>query len=98
MLDQLTARVQALVESEDAFGFDTRIVVADLGCIFIYGTQTPLVVSNEDRAADTVLRLSADDLQAMLDGTLAPLNAFMMGKLAVEGDLGKAMKLAELFR
>lgn len=98
MLDQLTARVHALVESEDAFGFDTRIVVKDLGCIFIDGTQTPVAVSNDDRAADTVLRLTADDLQAMLDGTLAPLNAFMLGKLAVDGDLGKAMKLAELFR
>jgi putative sterol carrier protein len=98
MLDNLTARVQQLVDGIDPFGFELRIVVADHGCIFIDGTNGKIVVSNDDRAADTVLRVSAKNLQSLLDGTLQPLNAFMLGKLRVDGDLSKAMQLSRLFR
>ncbi|HZW60031.1 MAG TPA: SCP2 sterol-binding domain-containing protein [Woeseiaceae bacterium] len=98
MLEDLTARVLRLVDGEDAFGFDIRIVVADLGCIFIDGNREPIEVSNEDRAADTVLRVNASDMLALLDRRLAPLNAFMLGKLSVDGDLSKAMQLTALFR
>lgn len=96
MLDHLTARVLELVDGEDAFGFDIRIVVADLGCIFVDGSKHPIEVSNEDRAADTVLRVNAEDMLAMLNQTLAPLTAFMLGKLKVDGDLKKAMQLTNL--
>lgn len=98
MLEQLTARVEDLVDGEEAFGFEIRVVVRDLGCIFVDGTRDPIVVSNEDKAADTVLRLNATDMLAMLDRKLQPLNAFMLGKLQVDGDLSKAMQLTGLLR
>lgn len=96
MLEQLTARVEDLVDGEEAFGFEIRIVVRDMGCIFVDGTRDPIVVSNEDKAADTVLRLNAADMLALLDRELQPLNAFMLGKLQVDGDLSKAMQLTDL--
>lgn len=46
-----------------------------------------------DDPADVTLTASADDFQAMLAGELNPTTAFMTGKLAVDGDMGKAMAL-----
>ena len=39
------------------------------------------------------LTASADTFQSILSGDLNPTSAFMSGKLAVDGDIGMAMKL-----
>lgn len=46
-----------------------------------------------DDEADVTLRASAETFQAILAGELNPTGAFMTGKLAVDGDMGMAMKL-----
>merc|ERR1712018_712173 len=45
---------------------------------------------------DVTLRLKDDDFQKMFSGKLKPTTAFMTGKLKLEGDMGKAMKLERL--
>jgi putative sterol carrier protein len=50
-------------------------------------------VTEEDGAADTTLKVSWEDWQAMTDGTLDGMTAFMQGKLKVEGDMSNAMQL-----
>lgn len=54
-------------------------------------------VSTEDGDADTTIKVSWDDWQAMADGTLDGMTAFMQGKLKVEGDMGNAMQLQGVF-
>ena len=54
-------------------------------------------VSNDDGPADTVFRMSAEDLSAMLQKNLAPMMAYMQGKLKVDGDLNQAMQLSSIF-
>ena len=49
-----------------------------------------------DDAADVTLSADADTFQAILDGDLDPTAAFMSGKLAVDGDMGMAMKLGSV--
>ena len=44
-------------------------------------------------AADTTIKISWDDWQAMADGQLDGMTAFMTGKLKVEGDMSNAMQL-----
>ena len=44
-------------------------------------------------AADTTIKVSWDDWQALASGTLDGMTAFMTGKLKVEGDMGNAMQL-----
>lgn len=39
------------------------------------------------------LRTSADDFAGMVAGKLNPMQAFMMGKIKIQGDTGIAMKL-----
>jgi putative sterol carrier protein len=50
-------------------------------------------VNEEDGAADTTIKVSWDDWQAMAAGQLDGMTAFMTGKLKVEGDMSNAMQL-----
>jgi putative sterol carrier protein len=50
-------------------------------------------VTEEDGAADTTIKVSWDDWQAMSNGQLDGMTAFMQGKLKVEGDMSNAMQL-----
>ncbi|QPQ55186.1 SCP2 sterol-binding domain-containing protein [Allosphingosinicella flava] len=50
-------------------------------------------VTEDDGAADTTIKVSWDDWQALANGQLDGMTAFMMGKLKVEGDMSNAMQL-----
>jgi putative sterol carrier protein len=50
-------------------------------------------VSEENGAADTTIKVSWADWQAMAAGQLDGMTAFMTGKLKVEGDMSNAMQL-----
>ena len=50
-------------------------------------------VTEDDGDADTTIKVSWDDWQAMAAGQLDGMTAFMTGKLKVEGDMGNAMQL-----
>ena len=47
-----------------------------------------------DDDADVTMSATAETFKAILDGEENPTAAFMSGKLAVDGDMGMAMKLA----
>ena len=49
--------------------------------------------SEEDGPADTTLKVSWADWEAMSSGQLDGMTAFMQGKLKVEGDMSNAMQL-----
>jgi putative sterol carrier protein len=53
--------------------------------------------SEEDGQADTTIKVSWDDWQAMAGGQLDGMTAFMQGKLKVEGDMSNAMQLQGVF-
>ncbi len=54
-------------------------------------------VSTEDGDADCTVGVSLEDLQSIVAGELDPTAAFMQGKLKVDGDMGVAMKLGQVF-
>ncbi|MBN9070465.1 MAG: SCP2 sterol-binding domain-containing protein [Rhizobiales bacterium] len=62
------------------------------GVIVIDGTS----ISTEDAPADCTIKLSLEDLEALVAGDLSPTAAFMQGKLKVEGDMGVAMALSQI--
>lgn len=47
-----------------------------------------------DEDTDVTLSADADTFKSILEGDINPTSAFMSGKLAVDGDMGMAMKLA----
>jgi putative sterol carrier protein len=89
----LTPRLAAFSELDATlkvdFGSDT---------IFIDGTQTPATLTHEDKDANCTIAISAENMAALLHGTLDPTMAYMTGKLKVTGNTGIAMKLAHILK
>ncbi len=50
-------------------------------------------VTEEDGPADTTIKVSWADWEALSSGQLDGMTAFMQGKLKVEGDMSNAMQL-----
>ena len=63
------------------------------GIIVIDGSVVPNTISNSDRETDCTIGITVENLQALLDGELNGVSAFMSGKIKVEGDMSVAMKL-----
>jgi putative sterol carrier protein len=53
-------------------------------------------VSEADVPADTDIRISWDDLQALKRRELDPMSAVLQGRLRIEGDMANAMQLTGL--
>ena len=93
MSDVISSAVAALNE-KDSSGFDStaKFVIEGEGSIVIdeNGARAG------DDEADVTLTADADTFQSILEGDLDPAAAFMGGKLAVDGDMGVAMKLGSV--
>ncbi|WP_394999261.1 SCP2 sterol-binding domain-containing protein [Sphingomonas sp.] len=63
----------------------------DEGVLMLDGAANQ--VTEDDGVADTTLKVSWDDWQALAAGQLDGMTAFMTGKLKVEGDMSNAMQL-----
>ena len=72
-------------------GKKVKLDYGDEGVIMLDGASN--TVSEEDGDADTTIKVSWADWQAMADGQLDGMTAFMTGKLKVEGDMSNAMQL-----
>jgi len=96
-LEENTNMFKEKVADAEGFSDTVKIDFKGEGVIFVDGSTTPPTVSNDDNEADVTLIISEDDFAGLLDGSLNPQMAFMMGKLKIEGDMGLAMKLAQMF-
>ncbi len=94
MSDVVTEAVAALNAKMDGAGFDgaAKFVIEGEGAIVIDADGAR--ASDDD--ADVSLTADTETFKAILDGELNPTTAFMTGKLAVDGDMGQAMKLASV--
>lgn len=72
-------------------GKTVKLDFGDAGTIMLDGVGNK--VSEDGGDADTTIKINWDDWQAMADGQLDGMTAFMTGKLKVEGDMGNAMQL-----
>ena len=86
---ELTAKMQE--NSAWLPGKTVKLDFGDEGTILMDGkTET---VTEDGGEADTTIKISWDDWQAMAAGQLDGMTAFMTGKLKVEGDMSNAMQL-----
>jgi len=94
MSEKIAAAVDALNGKLDGADFDgsAKFVIEGEGAI--------VVDANGARASDeeteVTLTADADTFEAMMSGDLNPTSAFMSGKLALDGDMGMAMKLGSV--
>ncbi len=96
-LEQYTALVTEKTAEAADLNKKIKFDLTDDGIIHVDASTSPPVVTNEDLEADVTFVLSSDNFEGLLDGSLNPQMAFMMGKLKIDGDMGLALKLAEIF-
>lgn len=97
MLEELTQKVIENVQKHEPFGFNVRFDLTEGASIYVSGGSSPISVSNDSNPADTVFIVDSKDLESMLDGNMSPMSAYITGKMKIEGDMGKAMKLSSIF-
>ena len=97
MLEELTKKIQVAVSKKAAFGFNVRFDLDEGDSIYVLAQSEPVQVSSAKDPADTVFKVSNANLDAMLDGKLSPMSAYITGKMKIEGDMGKAMQLSSMF-
>jgi putative sterol carrier protein len=72
-------------------GKRVKLDFGDEGVVMLDGVGN--AATEEDGAADTTIKVAWEDWQAMREGKLDGMTAFMQGKLKVEGDMSNAMQL-----
>jgi putative sterol carrier protein len=94
MSDTLNAAVSALNDKISGEGFDAtaKFVLGDEGSLIIDASG----VRAGDDDADVTLTADVDVFQQIFEGEMNPTAAFMSGKLTIDGDMGAAMRLANL--
>ncbi len=97
-LAAITQKIAAAVGENSGIGKVVKLDFGDMGQITIDAANVPNIVSNDDKPADTTIRISIDDLKALASGALDPMAAFMMGKMKIDGDMMLAQRLAPLLR
>ncbi|MEW5985726.1 MAG: SCP2 sterol-binding domain-containing protein [Chloroflexota bacterium] len=98
----LFSRMPAAFKSDKAAGLNATVLFDLSGPD---GGQWAVTVANgactvNQGAAEkptATVRMTASDYADMMSGRLNPINAFMMGKVKVEGDLNTVMKFQTLF-
>lgn len=100
--DDIFEKLPGQIQEAKAEGFSATIQFDLSGDS---GGQWYVTVDNGDAAVEkgsadepaATIRMSASDFVDMMTGDLDPMNAFMMGKVKVEGDLNTVMKFQTLF-
>ncbi|TCP43292.1 SCP2 sterol-binding domain-containing protein [Rhodovulum marinum] len=94
MSDVIDKVVEMLNDKIDG-GFDgvAKFAIEDEGDVIVDSSGAHAGEAN----ADVTLIATLDTFRSMMEGELNPTAAFMTGKLKIEGDMGKAMQLAQIF-
>lgn len=92
MSDVIEQAVAKLNEKLGAGGFDgtAKFVIEGEGAIMLDSDGARAA----DEEAEVTMSADAETFEAILSGDLNPTTAFMTQKLAVDGDMGAAMRLA----
>jgi putative sterol carrier protein len=94
-IDEITAEMKAGAESKPALGKTLKFDFGDEGKIYLDGNNGN-AISNADNAADCTIKVALADFIDIRSGKLNAMNAFMGGKLKVDGDMSVAMKLQSI--
>lgn len=95
-LESCTESLRQRVGDDCGLGATLKFDCGGDGVVFIDARAVPNTVANADQPADCTVAITLDNLHALIDGTLEPTTAFMLGKFKVSGDMGVAMRLSRV--
>ena len=96
-INEITNRVKELSkESSGKIESKIKFKLTD-GCIFIDDTVEPTLINNEDSDAHCTIIINNSDFVKLLDKEMDSMQAFMSGKMKIEGEMTVAMKLSSIF-
>ncbi len=95
-LDGITKSIEGRLADFAALKARIQFDMGEDGVISIDGTTSPPTIGHEAIEADCTIRLSAADMEKMIEGALNPMMAYTLGKLKIDGSMGIAMKVAGL--
>lgn len=91
MVDQAVTALNARLKGR-SFEGTAMFVLTGEGSIFVDEGEARV----GEGPAEVTLTATPDVFRDILDGRLNPTSAFMSGKLALDGDMGAAMRLASV--
>lgn len=95
-LDTIEQQVRDNLMKFAGLGYKVKFQFNDGPAYLLDGTVTPPTLSAGDGEADCTLRLSVENMEKLLAGTLNPTLAYSLGQLKVDGSIGVALKLASM--
>lgn len=95
-LDTMVSEMKKRAATAPAFGNSIKFDFGNDGCIVLDGTNGSNQISTVNTATDCTINIKKSDFEGMLDGSVNPMMAFMMGKIKVDGDMSVAMKLQSI--
>ena len=95
MTEIIEDAVEALNEKMSKSSFDgtAKFEIEGEGSIVLNGDK----VYASDEETDVTFKASVEIFQEIFNGELDPTSAFMTGKLKIDGDMGTAMRLSNVF-
>ena len=94
-ITDITASIRRKVGEDCGLNATIKLTVDEVEHIHVDATQKPNVVSNDDLPADCIIRVRRENLLKIIEGSLNPAFAFMMGKIRVEGNMGLALHITK---
>ncbi len=95
-LARITETLESKLSAFAGLGAKVAFDLGEDGVISVDATVSPPVLSDELEGAGCTIRISTENLVELIDGALNPMLAFTLGKLKIEGDMGIALKVADL--
>ena len=96
-VDRIVQSIEARLADFAGLGARIRFDLGADGAIAVDATASPPGLSREPGdEADCTIRVSAENLEKLIDGSLNPMLAYTLGKLKIDGSMGVAMKVAAL--
>ena len=90
----ITANADKAKEINAVYQFNIN---GDGGGSWVLDLTEPVVRSGSDDNANCTVTMEAGDFEDMVEGRVQGQQLFMLGKLMIEGDMGLALRLQQVF-